>query len=217
MLTIKPYLNRLLEDPSSGLFWTVERKPHVRLRPFTLLRAEDVRSTVGSWPYTQQVKRPVREFQPFETDLSEVQALERLKRWNLQPVEINNGYPAAYQAIYNEAIRRGLPRDYRTDLTVHDLNHLCSPGWATDEFLWILRTNGTFIINLKVPVALDSGNHPVAVLKAAMQFGDSEMYYYLYRDGKLTEVSPERAKTLAADAMQATEQHEREQRRKVTA
>lgn len=114
-----------------------------------------------------------------------------------------------HAVLMAEAAKKQLPKSYQRDLTVHDLNELAAYG--TQFFIWVLRTNGTFIVPLD-HITPTRGNWPHHVMKAICSFGDTEMYYYIFRNGKLHPTTGDLALQAATEAAHRYEYIERRKR-----
>lgn len=214
-MKLKGYLNRLLLDRENGVYWTLEKDPHKRVRPYILLQAQ--REQIPARAYGRSAGlRPVASFQPFAAGLSEFEALERIEAWKLVIVPAWEAQTKAYAALLAESERTGLPREYRTDLTRCDFAVLHSEGWNPGRcFLWFLRSHGTHLLSVDPErVDLSSGNNPVDLLRAFCRIGHDEAHYYHWDGERLRELPYERAEAIAADAMREAEQLQREARRR---
>lgn len=204
-MSIDQYLNRLLVSPE-GFYWTVLKDRSRRKQQYSIVRADQVSTSTGTGYYLRTVRHDMPCFSAEDGSFAQVNesqdgAAILFERWKLKPVEIFNGYPEAFEALLIEAARRQLPQNYREDLTVHDKAELTSPGWCSKDFLWCLRTSGTAIVKLdRNKLQTSRGNRAADCFNALNHFGDSELYWYVYRDGKLREISAEKAREIAIEA-----------------
>ncbi len=97
-----------------------------------------------------------------------------------------------------EAARVALPKHYVNDLTVHDLKALRELG--TQDFIYVLRTCGTFLVHLDCERPPIHGNSAYSVVSAISEFGDDEMYWYHFHEGKLHPIDAEKALRLCVQS-----------------
>ena len=91
-----------------------------------------------------------------------------------------------YQLLKAEAKRLKLPKIYETDLTIHDRQFLRPRQGQPRQFVWILRSHGTFLWSEPYP-------YSIATLSTIY---DPETYFYIYRETPvklLAEVSRQEA------------------------
>lgn len=107
---------------------------------------------------------------------------------------------AIHAQLLDEAERKKLPECFERDLTVHDLEKLHST--QTQDFIWILRTCGTYLWPLEAEHVRDSpGNRPTDLVRCMADM-DSHRFYYRFHEGRLREVTFDIALAMAADALE---------------
>jgi hypothetical protein len=112
---------------------------------------------------------------------------------------------AIYETLLAESQRKKLPESYATDLSAHDRRDLHET--RTQDFIWVLRTNGTHLILLDAikeplpPTASIVPNHPTYTVRALKDtFNDNEKHWYHFSNGQLVPIDYNNALTLAEDA-----------------
>ena len=93
-----------------------------------------------------------------------------------------------------ESVRTGLPQFYKNDVVVHDLNQLIES--PTEDFIWVLRTCGSHLVDLTIPRKFGSAYNLVTAIGSSF---DGHVWYH-FKDGILTEITFEEAKKLATMA-----------------
>jgi hypothetical protein len=85
-------------------------------------------------------------------------------------------------AMVEVSARLGLPKSFRTDLTVHDLNALIRVGHEVDRIGWMLGENFTHLVLLNASERLEHK-------KASTLADDERVHYFVGFEGRLHEVT----------------------------
>jgi hypothetical protein len=91
-----------------------------------------------------------------------------------------------------ECIRQELPKYYKDDVIVHDLNILLING--TKRFVWMIRESGSHLVPLD-PV---DRNYARAILKTYQGYTDAK--WYVFDNGALASITYDGAKNLIEGA-----------------
>jgi hypothetical protein len=107
-----------------------------------------------------------------------------------------------HSLLVAEAERRNLPEAYQRDVYVHDLDQL--KQYQTQEFIWCVRTCGSFLWPLDQFTAGEYSlrhNYPDKLIESVRHFCDEQMYFYHVKDGQMREVTLDEAKQIAEEAV----------------
>jgi hypothetical protein len=98
-----------------------------------------------------------------------------------------------YRAMLAESERRRLPRQFPTDLTVHDAAFIRQKPLAT--FAWLLYAGGTHVVRLSDPGGARAGIASVQSLFASLA-AEGVVRLYLATPMSLTECRPDELEDL---------------------